>query len=293
MMKRKLFLFTLCLFLLLSACSLPQKQESQGVSQNNVQPMAWIDAPLNESRLPMEPYEIVFHVSGSQVILKGEISLDDNVIAFLDMPDSTENLTTWKYTWVPESAGKHIIRVRGQNTEGIWSNQHSAVVYIEGETPTFTPTTEINATPSTTPTPFAGFSNFAASPSSVHFGSCTPNQVTVSADVIDTTGITTVVLFYRMRDENGQATDWANVAMNPGTGNQYSKTLNLSSFESSYASGTLDIQLVIQNSNGEYIRSEVYSQVGISSCLQPLFELENSGLQIIPLIPTNTPIVVK
>ena len=294
-MKKYIFIYFVSFVFLFSSCSLPDGKKYEEISQKNLSPQAWIDAPLNESYLPFEPYEIVVHATDQQAILLAEISVDDIVLTTLDNPEPSSNLATMKYTWDPETSGKHIIAVRGQGEDGEWSGYNYAVIYIAGLTETITPTLESTTTitPTPTPTQQGGFSNFTASPSSVHFGSCSPNQVSVSANAIDTSGITTVVLFYRMRDENGQSTDWSNVAMNPGTNNQYSKTISLSSFDSPYASGTLDIQLVIQNANGELIRSEVYSQVGISSCLQPLFELDGPDIHIIPLFPTNTPPIVK
>ena len=293
MMKKTILIYLLGFVFLFSSCNMPGEEKYEEVSQTNLKPSAWIDAPLNESYLPFAPVEIVVHATDQQAVLLAEISIDDIVLTTLDNPEPSSNLATMKYMWTPESTGKHIIAVRGQGADEEWSGYNYAVVYIAGETSTTTPTSEITTTPTPNPTPYAGFSNFAVSPSSVHYGSCTPNQVSVSANAVDSVGITTVTLFYRMRDENGNTTDWSNIAMNTGGNNHYSRTIDLASFNSSYSNGTLDIQLVIQNTNGELTRSDVYAQVGISSCLTPLFELEGSNLQIIPLIPTNTPIIVK
>jgi hypothetical protein len=297
-MKKNILYFLFVFVFLLAGCNPPGDNQS-GTSSliGNTQPQAWIDAPLNESHLPFLPYEIVFHITAQQSAVMGEISIDEVLMDTIENPDPASNLATLRYMWAPDTAGKHIIRVRAQGSDGAWGNTSSAVVYIGEGTPTLTPTEDSTMILTTTPTPTtqAGFSNFSASPGSVYYGNCTPNQVRVSAQASDPAGITTVVLFYRMRNANGKSTDWQNAAMNPGSDDQYSKTIDLGNFTSPYNNGTLDIQLVIQNKNNEMVRSEVYSQVDIAVCWQPLFEfeIEKTSIPIIPLIPTKTPIIIK
>lgn len=297
-MKKTFGLLLIILCIGFSACNMPvPSQQSNLLSSANSSPQAWIDAPLNESHLELAPYEIVFHITDGQSALQGELSINDQVIANAANPDPAQKLATFKYTWSPDTPGKYILAVRAQGAGDVWGNKSYAVVYIGEPSPTVTITPEATETPSPTatytPTQIAGFSGFTASPNAVHFGSCTPNQVTIHAQAYDPSGIATVVLFYRMRDDSGQSTQWINTTMNPEANNGYGKTLNLSSFSSPYQSGSLDIQLVIQNQNEEMVRSQVYSQVGISACQFPLGEIKITPMSIIPMFKTNTPIIVK
>ncbi|MBI9049190.1 MAG: hypothetical protein JEZ00_07215 [Anaerolineaceae bacterium] len=295
-MKKNIAQLIMILSILFTSCSMPGKTApGQAYLVGDSQPQAWMDAPLNESYIPLAPYEIVYHISGQEGIAQGELSIDNLVVESLPNPDASKKLATLKYLWNPPDPGTYLLSVRAQGTDGAWGSEAQSVVYIGESTATPTSVETPTPTPTHTPTPeiVAGFSNFNASPGAVHYGNCTPNQVSVSAHAIDPAGITTVVLFYRMRDENGQFTDWQNTAMNTAGNDQFSKTVNLNSFSSPYASGILDIQLVIQNKNGDFERSDVYSQVSITGCLQPLFKLESTRPSLIPLFPTSTPIIIK
>ncbi|MBI9049193.1 MAG: hypothetical protein JEZ00_07230 [Anaerolineaceae bacterium] len=293
------FLILLSL-LLLAGCNMPDN-DNPGTAylSGDSSPQAWIDAPLNESYLSLAPYTIVYHISDQVSVAVGELSINGRVVASLPNPNPSKKLATLKVLWDPPAPGEYLLSVRAQGADGAWGSEAQSVVYIgDGSaTPTLleTPTPTPTPTPTLTPTPeiATGFSNFSASPGAVHYGNCSPNQVSVSAIAVDPAGITTVVLFYRMRDNNGQVTEWSNTNMNPGSNDQYSKTINLNSFDSPHTSGTLDIQLVIQNKNSDLLRSEVYSQVGITGCFQPLFELESTKPSLIPLFPTSTPIIIK
>jgi hypothetical protein len=144
----------------------------------------------------------------------------------------------------------------------------------------------------------AGISNINATPNSVYYGNCTPNQVTISAQASDSRGIVAVVLFYRLRDGEGNATEWMDIAMNPKGGDLYSRTLDITSIanQARYRSqnGELVYQVVIQNKNQEMTRSQVYSDVEVLACGQMLPGIEiNPILPILPIIPSNTPIIIK
>lgn len=133
-MKKYFVLTVTLLFLILSGCN-PSGQEDpdQAYIVGNSHPQAWIDAPLNESYLPLDPYEIVYHISGQESIAKGELSINDQVVETLSNPDSSKKLATLKYLWTPTEPGTYLLSVRAQSADGTWGPEAQSVVYIDGE----------------------------------------------------------------------------------------------------------------------------------------------------------------
>lgn len=287
---RNKFLFTmLCLALVLAGCSSPQSESPQdGYLGKRDNPRAWIDAPLNESRLPLARYEIVFHITDSQQVMTGELSINNQVMVSLSNPDPADKLVTLKYLWDPVAPGRYTLGVRAQNGEGVWGPVTESVVFISEATtaplvedtltltmsPTDAVTPTLTPTETVTPTlaPVAGFANFNIEPDLVYYGYCSPYEVLVSVEATDPAGITAVVLFYRLKDENGNSSGWLNSAMDPQSGAQYAKTVNVSilanqtGFDQSFGTFTLEVQLVIQNSLGQMTSSPVYGDVVVQYC---------------------------
>lgn len=288
-MKKKTLFTTLCVALVLAGCNLPQPQTSQDAYLGlGGEPQAWIDAPLNESRLPLTPHEIVFHFTDSQQVMAGELIINDQVMASLPNPAPADKLVTLKYLWVPAAPGRYVLRVRAQNGEGAWGPVTESVVFISEATatslveltPTLTPTITLTPTETLTPTltptktvaPTPGFTNFNIAPDLVYYGYCSPYEVLVSVEAIDPAWITAVVLFYRLRDENGNKSEWFNSAMDPQSGARYAKTVNMNilaeqtGFGQSFGKFRLEVQVVIQNSLGQTTRSPVYGDVVVEYC---------------------------
>lgn len=130
-MKKQIVLTITLFVLLLSSCNAPGQIESDQVFiLGDSQPQAWIDAPLNESYLPLDPYEIVYHISDQEGIAKGELSINDQVVETLSNPDTSKKLATLKYLWNPTEPGTYLLSVRAQGTDGSWGSEAQAVVYI-------------------------------------------------------------------------------------------------------------------------------------------------------------------
>ena len=130
-MKKHIVLRMTILVLLFSSCSPPgQVKSDQAYIVGDAQPQAWIDAPLNESYLPLDPYEIVYHISDQESIAKGELSINDQVVETLSNPDTSKKLATLKYLWNPTEPGTYLLSVRAQDTDGRWGPEAQAVVYI-------------------------------------------------------------------------------------------------------------------------------------------------------------------
>ena len=136
-MKKYIVLTLIFLVVLLSGCGPSGQEETdQGYIIGDSQPQAWIDAPLNESYLPLDPYEIVYHISGQEGIAQGELSINNQVIESLPNPDSSKKLATLKFLWNPTEPGTYLLSVRAQDTAGSWGPEFQSVVYIDGETAT-------------------------------------------------------------------------------------------------------------------------------------------------------------
>ena len=130
-MKKYIVLSLILLVLLLSGCGPSGQEETdQAYIFGNSQPQAWMDAPLNERYLPLDPYEIVYHISGQEGIAKGELSINNQVVESQSNPDSSKKLATLKYLWNPTEPGTYLLSVRAQGTDGTWGSDFQSVVYI-------------------------------------------------------------------------------------------------------------------------------------------------------------------
>ena len=286
-MKKQILMMTLCAGLVLAGCTQPQPTQVGDMGKTN-KPQAWIDAPLDESRLPLADYEIVFHITDAEEVMAGELRINDQVMAALPNPDPADKLVTLKYLWEPLTPGRYVLSVRAQNGAGTWGPLAESVVLI-GEptaapgvepTPTLAPTitlapTETNtatAAPTETLAPTAGFTDINITPDLVYYGYCSPDEVLVSAKAVDPAGITAVVLFYRLRDANGTASAWLNSAMDPQGGDQYAKTVNMNTLtdqtglDQTLGTFTLEVQMVIQNTLGGMTSSPVLGNVTVEYC---------------------------
>jgi hypothetical protein len=313
MKKYKQLIIKICvlgLILLFAGCNIPKAaQFVEVVLVANPAPQAWVDASLNNSVLPLAPYEIVFHITDQQEVTQGELSINNQVVAALPNPQAGKKLATLKYAWNPSAPGEYLLSVRAQGSSGNWGPVTTSKVFIGKRTPSLTmtmtstgsptpfPTPTPTATATITPTGLAGFSNVSAAPNAAYSGNCTPNQVSVSAQAVDNNGITTVVLFYRLRDANGNKTEWLNASMNPQGAEQYSKTVNVASAANQLGvanlNGTMEYQLVIQNKIGAYVRSQVYADVLVASCgaTLPDIQIKPKSTADFSIFPTKKPIV--
>jgi len=118
-------LLTLILLVLAAGCG-PNQDATIGGSLQ-----AWIDAPLDESVLPLEPYEIVAHASDPQAISSLEIQVNGEELASLSNPDAEELLALFEQVWVPPGPGEYQIDVKAQNAAGEWSDTASVTVRVE------------------------------------------------------------------------------------------------------------------------------------------------------------------
>jgi outer membrane lipopolysaccharide assembly protein LptE/RlpB len=149
-MKQIIILFTLGLIaVLLSGCDMSQA--------NSGQTQSWIDAPLNNSSLPLAPVKIISHSSDQAGITQVELSVNGSVIRTDSNQDMSQTLVVMSQDWVPSAPGTYTLQVRAQNTAGRWSDYAAINVTVQAQ-PTDTPTPVVSPTlvatlpPSLTPT---------------------------------------------------------------------------------------------------------------------------------------------
>lgn len=260
--------------------------------QDGSLPKAWIDAPLNNMRIPFAPYEIVFHVSSNSPVVKGEIRIDDKVLTVLDIKEKN-TLYALRFTWTPESEGEYLIEARGQNEAGVWGDPAKALVYVGAATPTptktpaptLTPTNTPTPTPTNTPepTPTPEKATFARDPifdpSDIYFGQACfgTAEVWASVELTSTQDVRLISIFYKLTSSTGEQGEWEDRAMNPKGGGVYTLTINPFSSEQyrswawdgnwySSSTGYMTTQFVITHTDGSYSRSPIYNLVNVRSC---------------------------
>lgn len=150
-MKQTIVLLSLGLIaVLLSGC---------GASQaNGGQTQSWIDAPLNNSTLPLAAVKVISHSSDQAGIEQVELSVNGAVIRTDSNQDTSRTLVVMSQGWTPSAPGTYTLQVRAQNSAGHWSDYAVVNVTVQTQptdTPTLivSPTLVVTLTPSITPTP--------------------------------------------------------------------------------------------------------------------------------------------
>ncbi len=127
-MTRKI-LFSIMLILMLGILGACNPDTEAGTS--NARLAAWIDAPLNESVIPLTPYEIVAHASDPAEITALEIHVNGDLQFSFINPSPDDLLVTIQQEWTPPAPGEYEIKARSQNKSGSWSQ--FAVVHVKVE----------------------------------------------------------------------------------------------------------------------------------------------------------------
>ncbi len=142
MIKRlTIFLAAILIPIVLAACS-----GANPPSAASIGTLAWIDAPLNGSTLPLAPINIVSHSSDQAGITQVELSVNGAVVRTDQNQAANQHLVLMSQTWTPTAAGNFKLLVRAQNLSGAWSDYAQTTITINGA-----PTPAIITTPSATP----------------------------------------------------------------------------------------------------------------------------------------------
>ena len=112
---------------------------------------AWIDAPLDQSALPLAPVEIVAHAAHLGGIAQVEFLVEDATIASQQPENDQATIVTQRHTWDPPSPGEYRLWVRAQGNGASWVESEPVTVRIAIE-PTGTPSPTASNTATSTPT---------------------------------------------------------------------------------------------------------------------------------------------
>lgn len=97
-------------------------------------PRVWLDAPLNNSALPLAPLEIVSHSSDPLRVTQVELSVNGSVLRTDPNPDAAKSLVTTRQQWSPPAPGNYTLLVRAMNSASVWSEYAQSLVVIGGTT---------------------------------------------------------------------------------------------------------------------------------------------------------------
>ena len=217
-MKKFLFLTTvLILSLVLTSCVTVVPSGASATTSQTTALKAYIDIPLPGTNLPAGPVEISYHATAQEGISAIELSVDGKTLSHINAPDPKQPLVTLKYTWTPESAGEHILRVRAQSSNGSWSDDAVVTVQVPGAAANNSQPaqpTQTQAAPTQSPTMASVAAT--ATPQGVYFTSVTKDtdklfmtncgtfKLTLTAMVSDPAKVYSVLVFTRLWDNEGQ-----------------------------------------------------------------------------------------
>jgi hypothetical protein len=282
----------LALGILLSGCNFTGASDASPQAAPQGRLLAWVDAPLDGSRLPVRiPYPVVCHGADPGGVSAVELRVNGSAEGEIPAADGTPLLLTANFNWLPVAPGRAVLECRARNASGIWSEPAEAVVIIEDGTPTFTPSPVLTLTATVTPTPtatvtltpvpapqngFAGPPVFRPIQINLPYD-CPVSKLTAEIKVASGQSVQAMVLFFRLTDKDfAEHSEWVSIGMNPVGADTYRVTFDpikvgglmpwLTTHWSTTWQGWVSTQFVIQDTQGDYIRSEVYSQVKIGGC---------------------------
>ena len=165
-MKDHLAVILLLILMPLTACSTPNEPDRNTTTIFGIQ--AWIDAPLSNAVLPLEPYTLIFHGANEEGVDEFEIHVNGLREAVVPATESlspqTGNTALYygEYSWSPPAPGTYLLTVYA-GTQGELSSPAQVQVVvgeeldglpvIEIETPIVSLEPTLTLTPTFTPTP--------------------------------------------------------------------------------------------------------------------------------------------
>jgi len=137
--------------ILLTGCTLPQETADLFYSDA---PLAWIDAPLDGTRLPLGSIEIVTHASAPGGVALIQLQINQQVMTEKKPDEISNGLALANFVWTPTEPGEYLLTVSAREADGAWGPYASAVIQV-GEVPQtqldITPSAIVTETPTVTP----------------------------------------------------------------------------------------------------------------------------------------------
>ena len=287
-MKRiKIAVIVLILLLVAIACDIGNLSIDLGGGGDSGQQQgqaveAGIDSPTNGATLPMGPVEIAYHATSTEGVSAIELSVNGEVVSSFTNPDSDQNVIAMKYTWESSVSGSHTIRVRAQNSVGVWSDFSAATVNIEDgqqdsqqQDPPSEPETpkETDASsPTATPEKMTIY-NIEHNLDKFYYGggTCGSREITISADITHPDDVFAAILFIRFYDNvGGGLTNWdTGRAMGRKSDEHFSATMFSEDIPNynDYEFGVMHYQIVVQDKAGSSLaRTEVIKKLLLERC---------------------------
>jgi len=240
-----------------------------------------IDSPSNGATLPKESIEIAYHATSTEGVSTIELSINGEVVSSFASPDPDQNVIILKHTWLPSVSGSHTIRVRAQNSEGVWSDFSAAMVNVEDEkkdspadpdeqeeTDTTPPTS-----PSATPEELTIY-NIEHDLDKFYYGdgTCGSREIMISADITHPDDAYAAILFIRFYDNNagGGLTNWdSGRAMGRKSEEHFSATLISKDIPNynAFRFAVMYYQIVVTDKNDNKLaRTEVIKKLLLERC---------------------------
>lgn len=292
MNKKNLFIILIILVVAGLSCAIPGQAPTVAIQPSQAQ--ASIDIPKDGDVIPLAPYEIVYHGSDMTEVTQVELSVNSVPVSIQNNPSPGTGFVLMRYTWTPLAAGTYIIQTRAQNKSGEWGPYMLIRITVEAAAPTPQPTVQPTLEPTITQTtgvniptlsiptlsiptlnPGGGgvFTSLSKSADKFYYGggSCGPKLVNFSVNINNPAGIRYVYMFVRLDDKASDAmTNWSDGKhMNSiGSGN-YTVTINSESdipLYTSYLEAWLGYQIVVQQPDGTFVRSNVYYDIALAKC---------------------------
>lgn len=280
---RKLFFVIGLLSMLVVGCG--GTLDVLDLSQPPIQ--TWIDAPLDGSTIPQDPYTFVVSASFSpdsvdefELWINGV--LQDTIPVMYESNDSLSKYVYSEYEWMPPAPGSYLLEARGLNSDGSGPlaqarfNVSDLAIIPElpaDELPEENGAEENGAGETSEENGDTSSSQIMFDAAMFYYGGCDPQQVMVEYMLADPE-IFNVVLFFRLAAIGGpERTDWAAVAMNDIGSDYWGRTIASSQIQDAtmFKEAYLQVQIVVTRSDGsEITRTAVIpDQVVLLACGQP------------------------
>jgi len=306
-MKLKTSLTLLLLSLWVAACNAPTPT-AVAIAGG---PQAWIDAPLDGAALPVAPYAVVSHATDPKGIASFELSVNGQVVRTdqVDSAQQGQSLAHITQTWNPPAPGTYLLEVRAADPSGAFGLPAQVRVTVGGETATATATETATPEPSPTPTPTRRRVTSpppTATPTPVpptlpsntpvptsttvadttvptvrttvstklfYEGgdTCGPQSVTITANVVDPSGVADVTLFYRVLPPGSISSSlpWQHGAMTSVGGGKYQLSLSSDTLPPPPLDGqteTLQFYVVAHDGLGNMTQTQADNSVKLKYC---------------------------
>jgi hypothetical protein len=294
-MKKYLYcILFICCLLLITACG-----NNSTLPAPEIRLQSWIDAPLNGMKLPLSPYLVVFHITDSETVASGELTINGTVITEIPNPNEGTNYAALMYNWTPVEYGVYTLSTRAKGISGNWGDYSQVMVEIirpttvptPTHTPTITPTVTLTITPTeistNTPTPTPtltkrpgpakiSFLNPHPNTSQIYFrgAGCGRKEVDFYVTIPASANVSQVNVHYRLIDRNdsNHTTSWYTKLMYHPTGSneewlQSVNPENEISGTANYPQASIQYYFTALNSlSTSAITSDVYENIQLDIC---------------------------